>query len=101
MIIGNTPNAVVAEVRKMGRMRRLPASKAASLTGIWCSKRKVSAYSNMMMALRTMIPMRLTIPNVAVMLKSRPNSHNPRHAPNTHIKLEPMVNITRLILEKW
>ena len=29
-IIGITPKAVVAEVRKMGRIRRRPASKAAS-----------------------------------------------------------------------
>lgn len=31
MIMGTTPTAVVAEVRKIGSMRRRPASKAASL----------------------------------------------------------------------
>lgn len=30
MIMGTTPTAVVAEVRKIGSMRRRPASKAAS-----------------------------------------------------------------------
>ena len=32
IIIGTTPTAVVADVRKIGNIRRLPASMAASLT---------------------------------------------------------------------
>ena len=45
MIIGITPRAVVAEVRKMGRIRRRPASKAASLALLRCTLRRLSAYS--------------------------------------------------------
>ena len=75
MIIGNTPKAVVAEVRKMGLMRRLPAFMAASLVGKPSSVRSVSAYSYMTMPFLMMIPIKLTIPNKEVMPKSRPKSH--------------------------
>ena len=86
-IIGMTPKAVVADVRKMGRIRRLPASKAASRAVLCCSLRSISAYSNMMMALRTMIPMRLTTPSTAVILKSSWKIHNPRQVPKMQMAL--------------
>ena len=71
VIIGMTPNAVVAEVRKIGRIRRLPASNPASLA-VLEPLRNDSAYSNMIIPFRTMIPIRLITPKVAVMLKSKP-----------------------------
>ena len=42
-IIGSTPSAVVHEVRKIGRMRRFPASIAASSTEYPDVKRSSSA----------------------------------------------------------
>ena len=100
-IIGITPNAVVAEVRKIGRIRRRPASKAASRALLRRLRRKSSAYSNMMMALRTMMPIRLTTPSTAVMLKSRPKIQRPRHAPKTQIRLADRVRNTMSNRPKW
>ena len=43
VIIGITPNAVVAEVRKMGRILLNPASNAASFADLCCTFFSVSA----------------------------------------------------------
>ena len=43
IIIGNTPTEAAAEVRKIGRIRRSPAWKAASLTERPMSRRSYSA----------------------------------------------------------
>ena len=69
-IIGNTPKAVVQDVRKIGLILRLPASSAASRTEYPFSKRNSSAYSNMMIPIRTMIPTRLIRPRTEVSPKS-------------------------------
>ena len=95
IIIGNTPKAVVAEVRKMGLIRRLPAFIAASFVGKPSSTRSVSAYSYMTMPFRMMIPIKLTIPNQEVIPKSRPKSHSPKKAPNMHNALEPKVRMAK------
>ena len=100
IIIGKTPKAVVAEVRKMGLMRRLPAFMAASLVGRPSSVRSVSAYSYITMPLRMMIPMRLTTPSKEVMPKSRPKIHSPKKAPNMHKVLEPKVSTAKLTFLK-
>lgn len=42
IIIGKTPIEAAAEVRKIGRIRRLPASKAAWRTDLFLLKRKNS-----------------------------------------------------------
>ena len=74
--MGTTPTAVVAVVRKMGTMRRLPASKAASLAdmpaaifSLACSKMSISL--RMIMPMRVMKPNRLVSPRILLAM-SRP-----------------------------
>ena len=100
IIIGSTPKAVVAEVRKIGLIRRLPAFMAASLVGRPSSVRSVSAYSYMTMPFLMMIPIKLTTPNKEVMPKSSPKSHSPKKAPNMHKVLEPKVRTAKLTFLK-
>ena len=82
-IIGSTPNAVVAEVKNTGRIRRKPAWKAASRTERCFVRRSSSAYSYMIMAFRTMMPIKLTIPNTTVIDISIWNILSPTNAPKT------------------
>ena len=100
MIIGITPTAVVAEVRKMGIIRRLPASKAASLTCTFLSLRSFSAWSNMMMALRTMIPIRLMSPRMHVSPNSSPLIQTPTDAPTRQNDSDISAARARLIFLK-
>ena len=99
IIIGITPTAVVAEVRKMGIIRRLPASKAASLT---CTLlfRRFSAWSNMMMAFRTMIPIRLMRPRMHVSPNSSPLIQTPTDAPTRQNDSDISAARARLIFLK-
>ena len=101
IIIGKTPNAVVQEVRKIGRIRRLPASIAASFALRPCCICNSSAYSNMMMPLRTMMPTRLMSPNTAVSPKSRLKIQSPKNAPNMHSRLSVSVSAANEIFLKW
>ena len=100
-IIGNTPKAVVQEVRKIGRIRRFPASSAASFNGIPRSKRSSSAYSNMIIPLRTMMPTKLISPRTAVSPKSSRNTHSPKNAPKKQSTLSTKVSIAIEIFLKW
>ena len=101
IIIGSTPRAVVQEVRKIGRIRRFPAREAASLTGMPCSKRSSSAYSNSRIPLRTMMPTREMSPRTAVIEKSRPKIQRPKKAPKRHRVLRTRVRTAREIFLKW
>ena len=64
-IMGTTPTAVVAVVRKMGTMRRLPASRAASLADMPSAIFSL-ACSKMSISLRIIMPMRVMKPNMPV-----------------------------------
>ena len=100
-IIGSTPNAVVQEVKKIGLILLLPASAAASFTPYPNSNLKVSAYSNIRIPFLTTIPIRLTTPNTAVILKSRLKIQSPNVAPNRHRRLNTMVSRDNNIFLKW
>ena len=101
MTIGRTPNAVVQEVRKIGFIRRAPASIAAVLTSRPFENLSSSAYSYITIPLRTMMPIRLTMPRTAVRPKSRLKIQSPKKAPNRHRRLITRVNNERESFLKW
>ena len=101
IIIGKTPSAVVHDVKKIGLIRRFPASCAASFTFIPFWKRSSSAYSNMIIPLRTIIPTKDISPNTAVMEKSNLNIHSPKNAPKRHSVLRTIVSMAKDIFLKW
>ncbi|MPN34241.1 hypothetical protein SDC9_181734 [bioreactor metagenome] len=80
-IIGITPTAAAADVRNIGRILRFPASNPASWALKPCSVRSFSAYSNIMIAFRMIIPIRLTTPSTEVIPKSIPKIATPTTAP--------------------
>ena len=65
IIIGTTPTAVVAVVRNIGTIRRLPASKAALRMLAPCEA-MLSACSKMRISLRIIIPIRVMSPKIEV-----------------------------------
>ena len=99
--IGSTPKAVVHDVRNIGLIRRCPAIIAASLTLYPCLNLSSSAYSYIRIPFRTIMPIRLIIPRIAVNPRSRSNIHRPMKAPKRQRVLIARVNSARDSFLKW